>query len=451
MTSAMWRLLFSSSVLLGPPLLSACGSDSAGAPDQAGSTGDLESGTTDPSLGDGGDDSSGSESEDGESSTGPAGVCGDGVLEGDEECEPAADEPCTTDCRLPYVEVWSARETGRVYNAVAIDSAGNVFAAGSQPGRGDDDLIVQAYGPDGSPTWLYTWDSGSFDDEVATDIAMLPTGEVVVVGVGHAHDFAFSEEIEVLRLDPVRGNRTWGMGLPKLADHSVPQDARVAVNDAGAMVVTYRESGQGSLAALNYVFFDEQGARSGHEQREDDRSFVADVVSGPTGQFAMLHWQEPPTNTDFIPGVEVYAGDGTFVSSTPLIAEGDYPMRDAISLAYAPDGGMRVAARVNVVSLDASLTNAWSLRFDETNASLAAAASVGPEGTTIFAGPRSQGGSFIASATPTGQPGWYLPLTDDGAVSLARSGEQSVIVGRVAASDNLSSWVQRVDVRFSEG
>jgi cysteine-rich repeat protein len=455
MNCTMWRFILSSSILLALGNVAACGSGGAETSEDPGSTGELDSASS-GSTGDKGSEGSGGDDETGaiESSTGPAAECGDGVVDGDEECEPGAEPAgvgCAADCRFEYVQGWSAQETDRIYNAVTIDPEGNVFAAGYQPGRGDDDLIVQAYGPDGSPTWLYTWDSGSFDDEVATDVAMMPNGEVAVVGVGHANDFAFSEEIEVLRLDPETGSRNWGMGLPKLAAHSVPQGARVAVNDAGAMVVTYSESGQGSIAALNYVFFNEQGEWGRHERREDDRSFVARVVSGPDGQFAMLHWQQPPTKTDFVPGVEVYAGDGTFVSSTPLIAEGDYPLNDARGLAYAPDGSMRLAAWVSVVSLDADLANAWTLRFDEANTSVALHASVGPGGTMVFSGSRMQGGSFLASASADGQPGWYLPLNGNGAVSMARVGERAVLVGGVEAEGTLSSWVQRVEVRFGGG
>lgn len=451
MNCTMRRPILCVSTLLMLGNVTACGSEEGGAPEEVGSTGTLESS---PSSGD--DESSGEETAGtvaGSSSTGSAAVCGDGILDDDEECEPGDDQagiPCAADCRLPVREGWTALESGRIYNAVAIDDAGNVFAAGYEPNENDDDLIVQAYGPDGSQTWLYTRDSGSFDDDVATDVAMLPSGEVAVVGVVHAHEFAFSEEITVMRLDPVTGDRNWGLGLPKLSNSTVPQGARVAVNEAGAMVVTYSESGQGSEEALNYVFFDSRGGWAGHELREDDRSFVTDVVSGPDGQFAMLHWQEPVTPSDFVPGVDLYTADGTFVSNTPLIAEGDYPLRDAFSLAYAPDGTMRIPARVEVVSLDADLANAWALRFDESNSSLAIVGTVGPDGSMMFAGPRTEAGSFVASATSDGQPGWYLPLGGDGAVSLDRVGEQSVVVGRVAAEDGLSSWVQRVDVRFGD-
>lgn len=452
MNCTMWRPILSVSILLALGNVTACGSEGAGAPDEQGSSGALEG-----SSSTGGEESSGGDTVDtaaGSSSTGTATVCGDGIVDADEECEPGeelAGVPCAADCRLQVREGWRAQETGRIYNAVAIDAAGNVFAAGYEANETDDDLIVQAYGPDGSQTWLYTRDSGPFDDDVATDVAMLPSGEVVVVGVVHAHEFAFSEEITVMRLDPVTGDRNWGLGLPKLSSSTVPQAARVAVNEAGAMVVTYSESGQGSVAGLNYVFFDARGEWAGHELREDDRSFVTDVVSGPDGQFAMLHWQEPPTNSDFVAGVDVYGGDGTFVSNTPLIAEGDYPLRDAFSLAYAPDGSMRLAAWVEVISLDADLANAWALRFDEDNTSIAVAGNVGPDGTMIFAGPRTQTGSFVASATSDGQAGWYLPLSGDGALSLDRVGEQAVVVGQVVAEDGLSSWVQRVDVRFGDG
>lgn len=227
MNCTMWRPTLSVAILLMLGHVTACGSQEGGTPDEQGSSGALEG-----SSSTGGEESSGGDTSDtvaGSSSTGTATICGDGIVDADEECEPGEDlagVPCAADCRLQVAEGWSAQETGRIYNAVTIDAAGNVFAAGYETNETDEDLTVQAYGPDGSQTWLYTRDSGSFDNDVATDVAMLPSGEVVVVGVVHAHEFAFSEEITVMRLDPVTGDRNWGLGLPKLSTSTIPQGAR---------------------------------------------------------------------------------------------------------------------------------------------------------------------------------------------------------------------------------
>ncbi len=428
----------------------ACTSPSDGTNDETeggASSSDAGNSSTDAQATDGGDSDGGTMAD--ESSTGTTGQCGDGVVDDLEECEPGdPDVPCTSDCRSRARERWFTALDGRGYNAVGVDASGNVYAAGFMPTRFADDLLVDAYGPDGEQLWSYTRGRET-DDEVATDLAVLPSGEVAVVGIGHLHRFAFSETIEVIKLDAELGELTDLRILPKLADHSVPERARVAAAPNGSMVVTYNESGQGSLAGLNYVFYDAAGDWLQHEVREDDRSIVADVAAGPGGEYVMLHWYDEPPLGGFTPQIEVYDEGGTRVEVVPLLAEGGYALDDAAGIAIAPDGTLRIPALSNVVALDGVFASVWSTRFHETNAYWTSTARVADGGETVFAGTEVNAGtSFVAAVSASGETEWFVPLPDGGARAIDLWGEQAAIVGQSIDDDALYTWIRTFDVRF---
>ncbi|MEM6293698.1 MAG: hypothetical protein AAGA54_20655 [Myxococcota bacterium] len=446
----MHRPLLRVSLLLVSSTL-ACASPEEGAADDTeagGSSSDVDgSSTAGPTGDDDGADDDGPASDG--SSTGATSQCGDGVIDDPEECEPGdPDVLCASDCRLRVQERWATTQEGRLYNAVGVDAAGNVYAAGLIQGRGNEDLLVDAYSPGGELVWSYTRDSGEYDDEVATDLAVMPSGEVAVVGIGHLHRFAFSETIELLKLDGAKGTITDVRTLPKLASHSVPERGRVAVAADGAMVVTYNESGQGSLAGLNYVFYDDAGNWLRHEVRENDRSVVTDVAAGPNGDYAMLHWYAEPPPGGVIPQVELFDSTGAALTVAPLLAEGGYALGDASGVAIAPDGTLRIPARTNVIALDDDLTNAWSVRFDEANAYRASYARVAERGAMVFAGAENMANaSFIASVSESGEVEWLLPLPDPGLSAMDLSGEQAALVGHSVSGDSVQTWVRAFDVR----
>lgn len=62
---------------------------------------------------------------------------------------------------------------------VAVDSAGNVYAAGTSRTAGDD-LILVKYSPDGNRTWSVKMDKGT--SEVARAVTLDPEGNIIVAG-----------------------------------------------------------------------------------------------------------------------------------------------------------------------------------------------------------------------------------------------------------------------------
>ncbi len=217
------------------------------------------------------------------------------------------------------------------------------------------------------------------------------------------------------------------------------------------MVVTYNESGQGSLAGLNYVFYDAAGDWLRHELRDDDRSIVTDVDAGPNGEYAMLHWYDEPPLGGFVPQVELFDATGTLLAVEPLVAEGGYALGDAGGVAIAPDGTLRIPARSNVVALDDELSNAWSVRFHETNSYWTSSARVAEGGAMVFAGVNvGAETSFMAAVSGSGETEWFVPLPDAGMRAIDLRGEQAAVVGQSVDDDALHTWIRAFDVRFDQ-
>jgi len=84
--------------------------------------------------------------------------------------------------------VWSASYWGNKRglhraNAIAIDTAGNVYVTGQSPGIGTgNDYATIKYSPSGQELWVQRYDGPAHGDDVATAIAVAPDGSVYVTG-----------------------------------------------------------------------------------------------------------------------------------------------------------------------------------------------------------------------------------------------------------------------------
>jgi hypothetical protein len=85
-------------------------------------------------------------------------------------------------------QLWSAQYLGPIpgyhkANAIALDSAGNVYVTGQSPGPGTgNDYATIKYSPDGQELWVQRYDGPAHGDDVATAIAVAPDGSVYVTG-----------------------------------------------------------------------------------------------------------------------------------------------------------------------------------------------------------------------------------------------------------------------------
>jgi hypothetical protein len=86
------------------------------------------------------------------------------------------------------LEDWVARYGNTAYgyhfaNAIALDTAGNVYVTGQSPGPGTgNDYATIKYSPDGQELWVQRYDGPAHGDDVATAIAVAPDGSVYVTG-----------------------------------------------------------------------------------------------------------------------------------------------------------------------------------------------------------------------------------------------------------------------------
>ncbi len=108
---------------------------------------------------------------------------------------------------IGYAHTWggSLSDGG---TSVAVDSSGNIYAAGSTNsfGAGGSDVLIVKYNSSGSFLWAKTW--GGSSNESASAIKVGPDGFLYVVG-GTLSFGAGSYDLFLLKLD-TDGNLVWG-------------------------------------------------------------------------------------------------------------------------------------------------------------------------------------------------------------------------------------------------
>lgn len=170
------------------PLLTACGDDTTSASADGGDDATATSGTSSATSG---DDAPTTVADDSGGSTGAVGECGNGEIEGDEQCDDAnGDETdgCYSNCQLAVSEVWQQSPSGGEgldgLLDVAIDGAGNVYAAGRAAGGMDEtNAFLAKYTPDGEVAWTYTYAGPAGLDDQASSLTLVD-GDPIIGGYG---------------------------------------------------------------------------------------------------------------------------------------------------------------------------------------------------------------------------------------------------------------------------
>lgn len=153
-------------------------------------------GTDEPASSTGAADEStaGEASTSGDSGTGdttggfPPAVCGDGRIEGDEECDDRNDDPddgCDNDCNASGVVLWTRTWNGRdddndLAAGVAVAPDGAVWIAGTSRTGGTRVAFLHRYAPDGSLQLELSLPDGS--EQTVTDLALDDTGALYMAG-----------------------------------------------------------------------------------------------------------------------------------------------------------------------------------------------------------------------------------------------------------------------------
>jgi len=171
------------------------GGDSGGTSDGSGSTdtpGDAGSDTDSGDTGTGG----GGSGDDGSTEPGPE--CGNGIVEGIEECDDGNQvdgDGCNADCTLSDdTMLWEDTHGGDANLAesgqgIAVDPDNNVLVAGYVINDLENpDIFVRKYDPDGTELWTQIVDGDAAGDDRAYGIASDADGNVWVVGDNYVAD-----------------------------------------------------------------------------------------------------------------------------------------------------------------------------------------------------------------------------------------------------------------------
>jgi len=140
--------------------------------------------------------------------------------------------------------------------AIALDSAGNVYVTGSVETAGDSDYVTIKYSPAGSRLWtaFYTETSWGWDESCA--IAVDPNGNVVVTGYSEG---ATSADAATVKYNAATGEQIWAARYNGAGDSTDYTEA-IAIDNVGNIYVHGRSFESGSTDYLT-ICYDSNGAQ----------------------------------------------------------------------------------------------------------------------------------------------------------------------------------------------
>ena len=306
----------------------------------------------------------------GEAPTGP--VCGDGVVDGDEDCDDGNDDPvdgCDA-CALAPALQWTRMFDGPAHgwdNAqdVAFAADGSLLVVGSQESAVDNlDLVVRKLGPDGALVWERSFDGPVGGTDFGLVVAVDAEDGVLVEGAVDVTPEG--DSLPWLRRYTGDGEEVWTFspdaslpGLSAARAVAVDGDAvylasgeQIAMNDANASLRRLdRTTGalqwerfddlvggqivvlpggdllivsttEGSAALQWWSSGGEPGASVLYAQPGAERTFAEDVARYPDGDLAVLIGTVHDELTDA--RLLRFSAAGVFVSERPIAVDLEY-------------------------------------------------------------------------------------------------------------------------------
>jgi hypothetical protein len=128
-------------------------------------------------------------------------------------------------------------ETTEEAHAVAVDAAGDVFAAGfvSNTGTGRDLFVIKCNGATGNELWRKEIDGGDGGADRANAIAVDTSGDVIAAG--RLATSANEDDFTVLKLAGASGNELWRLRIDG-TDHGDDEALAVALDAANDVVAS---------------------------------------------------------------------------------------------------------------------------------------------------------------------------------------------------------------------
>ncbi|MEM7157434.1 MAG: hypothetical protein AAF799_31605 [Myxococcota bacterium] len=352
--------------------ISCAPSDTSGGGEAASTGGEasseIGSETTDPAPTEPPADSSGEPPPTADSSTGPSDVCGDGILEGIEECDDGNrtnGDGCDNDCTLNLdTSIWEATHPGDAMvresgEGIAVDSMGNIVVGGWEVDAvGDPNMWLAKYDTEGTQLWTVQLDpSGGMDDRIY-GVAIDPMDNLLLVGdsdvAPSSSDIWVSkrtpdgDELWTTTFDGPEGGNDGGRGIASDAEGNmfVTGFYRVANNDNDVFIARLGPQGdtQWEQTVAGPKGLDDRG--QGVVVDPDGDAYIAGFVS--LGGFNRNVWLRKVDAE----------GDELWTEQWDSNTNAD----DAgFGIAIAPDGSVAVAGMTPVV---ANNQDVWLGRWD---------------------------------------------------------------------------------------
>ena len=138
------------------------------------------------------------------------------------------------------VQQWAQRYNGPGNNSdfatrVVVDAAGGVYATGFSYGQNYDWATLK-FAPDGTQLWLRTRTGPGWGDDRPADMVLAPGGNLILTGFSKNTGDNLTNDAETLSYDP-QGDLVWQQRwTDTVASHEVPMD--MDVDAAGRIAIT---------------------------------------------------------------------------------------------------------------------------------------------------------------------------------------------------------------------
>ncbi len=464
-----------------PPWAGTCvvAADDAGTTSPTASTGPTDTSTTSGPT----ESTSGSESS---SDTASVPVCGDGVIEGDEQCDDGNDvesDGCNPDCRPSAVQLDSfmsgAPEHDAALSVVRLPSDDLILGGYLSADPSDLDLWLARYEPGGRQVWSYTEGGTAARNDVVTAVALSPDGEARAVGwvIPNAPKMETPRgQFWIAELEAETGQLRWRFedGMPQPANDLLHG---LVVLPGGDMIVAGRvgPAGTADFAVRRYAVADNDGefevsnvwaeSFDGAAQTSDWAFAIAYDPAGRIVVGGALHSTdsdfdrhlrgldlggqplEPPcedfggddplADDDLISDVAI-APDGALVA-VGYATKAERQLRD-LWVGYYAVGACQLTWAKTRVGTDGQDDGATAVAIDDLGRIVVGGYLGIDNGQDAWLGKYDATGELLWELEPVDGPGNGDDRIDD---VLIGQGREITVAGRLSVPDQVDAWVAR--------
>ncbi|REJ80369.1 MAG: T9SS C-terminal target domain-containing protein [Bacteroidetes bacterium] len=124
---------------------------------------------------------------------------------------------------------------------LAVDVSGNIYVAGySDGGKSQNDILLVKYDANGNRLWDTTWNSSAWMDDVPVDMAIDPSGNILICGMAEPDTVPGSQDYITLKYSP-NGTLLWQAQYSRPSVTGGKDEASaIAVDSNGDVYVTGR-------------------------------------------------------------------------------------------------------------------------------------------------------------------------------------------------------------------